>query len=221
MLNYSNSALFKNISVIDLGLIDYGEAYLLQKKAVAEVMAGAPERIFLCEHPAVLTLGRMADERYILASQQELARRGIAVVAIDRGGEVTLHAPGQLVVYPILDLKKYGKDLKQYLYQLEEIAIKFLRLYGISSARNPGKTGVWVGPKKIVSVGVGVKKWVTFHGLGININTDLELFSLINPCGLGVMMTSVEKIKTGMIDFKKAKKDFAAIFLEYFGCEKR
>jgi len=192
----------------------------LQKKAAAEVMAGGPERIFLCEHPAVLTLGRMSDQQYILASRDELAQRKIEIVSIDRGGEVTLHAPGQLVVYPILDLKKHGKDLKQYMHQLEEIAIKFLQNYGISSSRNPGKTGVWVGAKKIVSIGVGVKKWVTFHGMAININTDLDLFSLINPCGLSVTMTSVEKIQGQSVDFQKAKRDFATIFLQHFAPER-
>ncbi|MCB9772551.1 MAG: lipoyl(octanoyl) transferase LipB [Candidatus Omnitrophica bacterium] len=202
--------------VLDLGLIDYSLAYNLQKQAVAEVIAGGPERVLLCEHPSVLTLGRMADEKYILASREELHRRGINVLAVDRGGEVTLHAPGQLVVYPILDLKKHGKDIKAYMHQLEEIAIQFLELYGISSSRNSGKTGIWIGSKKIVSIGVGVKKWVTFHGLGININTDLKLFSLINPCGLGVNMTSVENIKGQSVDFKKAKKDFADVFVKHF-----
>ncbi len=203
-------------SFIDLGLIDYKDAYRLQKEAVAQVVSGAPERIFFCEHPCVLTLGRIADERYILASQEQLAQRRIDVVSIDRGGEVTLHAPGQLVVYPILDLKKHGKDLKQYLYDLEEVAIEFLQGYGISSSRNVGKTGVWVGPKKIVSIGVGAKKWVAFHGLGVNISTDLELFSLINPCGLGVQMTSVENVIGKMVDFKEAKTRFASVFLKHF-----
>ncbi len=201
---------------VDLGLIDYQEAYRLQKEAVSQVAAGAKEKIFFCEHPCVLTLGRLADQRYILASRQELGDRGIAVVSIDRGGQVTLHAPGQLVVYPILDLKKHGKDLKQYLHDLEEAAIEFLQGYGILSSRNPGKTGVWVGPKKIVSIGVGAKKWVAFHGLGINISTDLELFRLIDPCGLGVQMTSVENILSKPVDFNEAKTSFAAVFSKRF-----
>lgn len=201
---------------VDLGLIDYQDAYRIQKQAVLQVAAGEEERIFFCEHPCVLTLGRLADERYILASKNELSRRGINVVSIDRGGEVTLHAPGQLVVYPILDLKKHGKDLKQYLHDLEETAIEFLQGYGICSLRNPGKTGVWVGAKKIVSIGVGAKKWVAFHGLGINISTDLELFSLINPCGLSVQMTSIEKILSKPVDFNEAKTSFAAVFSKQF-----
>jgi lipoate-protein ligase B len=155
---------------VDLGLIDYQDAYRIQKQAVLQVAAGEEEKIFFCEHPCVLTLGRLADERYILASQNELSRRGINVVSIDRGGEVTLHAPGQLVVYPILDLKKHGKDLKHYLHDLEETAIEFLQGYGICSLRNPGKTGVWVGPKKIVSIGVGA---TVIGGVSIGDNVSI------------------------------------------------
>ncbi len=215
MSNSSASQLLKAGSFIDLGLIKYSQAYQLQKETVEQVIAGAPERVFLCEHPTVLTLGRMADRRYILASKDELAARGIEIISIDRGGEVTLHAPGQLVVYPILDLRKRGKDLKQYLYDLEEVAIKFLQRYHIVAARNPGKTGVWVGAHKIVSVGVGVRKWVTYHGLGINVSTDLSLFSLINPCGLGVAMTSVESILGQAVTFQKVKKDFCEAFVQF------
>lgn len=205
---------------IDLGVIDYRAAYEIQKSAVADVIAGGCERVFFCEHPAVLTLGRLADQRYILASAHQLKQRAIDVISIDRGGEVTLHAPGQLVVYPVLDLKKHGKDLRQYLYDLEEVSIQFLERYGISSLRNPGKTGVWVGQKKIVSVGVGFKKWVSFHGAGININTDLRLFSLINPCGLGAAMTSVEQIIGKTVDVSKAKENITETFLRYWSFKK-
>jgi lipoyl(octanoyl) transferase len=201
---------------IDLGLIDYQAAYDLQKAAVAAVIAGEEECVFLCEHPTVLTLGRMSDENYILASKEDLAARGIPVVSIDRGGEVTLHAPGQLVVYPILDLKKYGKDLKHYMFQLERTGIDFLKSFGIDSSRNPGKTGVWVEFRKVISIGVGVKKWVTFHGMGINVSTDLKLFSLINPCGLGAPMASVESLSGKSCDLKKAKEVLVENLKLYF-----
>ena len=204
------------ISFIDLGLIDYEAAYALQKKAVQEVIVTGAERVFVCEHQSVLTLGRMADERFILTPKEELARRGIRVLPIDRGGEVTLHAPGQLIAYPILNLNHRGKDLHAYIRQLEEIAIEFLKSFSILAERKPGKTGVWVGNKKIVSLGVGVKKWVTFHGLGININTDLKLFSLIKPCGLDVEMTSISEIKGQVIDIQDAKVKFREVFSRYF-----
>ncbi len=199
------------MDALDLGLIEYRKAYALQKEAVDEVIAGGPERIFFCEHPAVFTLGRLADERYILTPREELKRRGISVLSIDRGGEVTLHAPGQMVVYPILDLKRRGKDLHEYLRRLEGAVIEFLKSYDVAAARNPGKTGVWVGRKKIASIGVGVKKWISYHGLAVNINTDLGLFSLIKPCGLDVDMTSLADIKGQAMDFAIARQRFMEI----------
>lgn len=199
------------MDALDLGLIEYRKAYALQKEAVGEVIAGGPERILFCEHPAVLTLGRLADERYILTPREELKRRGIRVLSIDRGGEVTLHAPGQMVVYPILDLKRRGKDLHEYLRRLEGAVIEFLKSYDVAAARNPGKTGVWVGRKKIASIGVGVKKWISYHGLAVNINTDLGLFSLIKPCGLDVDMTSLADIKGQAMDFAIARRRFMEI----------
>ena len=199
------------MDALDLGLIEYRKAYALQKEAGDEVIAGGPERIFFCEHPAVFTLGRLADERYILTPREELKRRGISVLSIDRGGEVTLHAPGQMVVYPILDLKRRGKDLHEYLRRLEGAVIEFLKSYDVAAARNPGKTGVWVGRKKIASIGVGVKKWISSHGLAVNINTDLGLFSLIKPCGLDVDMTSLADIKGQAMDFAIARQRFMEI----------
>lgn len=203
--------------ICDLGCLDYQDAYRRQKQAVAEVAAGAQPVIFLCEHPAVLTLGRLADRRYILASADELQRRGIEVVDIDRGGEVTLHAPGQLVVYPILNLKEFGQNLRLYLQQLEQVAIDFLKEFDILADRISGRTGAWVGDKKIASIGVGVRKWVSFHGLAVNVNTDLDLFRLIQPCGLDVMMTSAAAIRKQTIDMLKAKQTMAKIIQRQFG----
>jgi len=205
------------LQIIDLGLIPYEGAYALQKSAVEEVLAGGDHKLFLCEHPAVLTLGRLAKSSNVLFSRAELAGRGVAVLAIDRGGDVTLHAPGQLVVYPILDLNDHGKDLKKYLFKLEEVAIDFLSGFDILTSRFSGRTGVWSGDKKIVSLGVGVKKWVSFHGLGINLNTDLELFRLIRPCGMDVAMTSVQRLTGKAVDLSAAKSEFARIFRKHFG----
>lgn len=180
--------------VQDLGLIDYDAAYRIQKESVARVLAGGAQTIVLCEHPAVITLGRLAQEANIL-DREAIERLGIRVVPIDRGGDVTLHAPGQLVVYPILNLAQSSRDLRLYIRKLEQVAIDLLRSFGIVANRISGKTGVFVGLNKIVSMGIGVRKWVTFHGLGINVNTDLRLFDLIKPCGLDVRMNSMARLK--------------------------
>lgn len=200
----------------DLGVIEYEEAYARQKTCVAETLATGTPRLLLCEHYPVLTLGRLASHGNILASLQELETRGIKVLSVDRGGEVTLHGLGQLVVYPILDLRHFGMDLRAYLRDLEQVAIDFLKEFDILTLRIPGRTGVWVGTEKIVSVGIGVRKWIAFHGLAININTDLSLFSLIKPCGLDVTMTSVEQQRGCPLDLGLAKKKFATAFCRYF-----
>lgn len=201
---------------IDLGLIDYAKAYEIQKQAVAEVIAGGPERFFICEHPAVLTLGRMADEEFILMPKEQLAKRGIKTLNIDRGGEVTLHAPGQLVVYPILDLNKRGRDLHAYIRKLESVGIDFIRSYGVDAQRNPGKTGVWAKGKKAISIGVGVKKWVTFHGMAVNVTTDLKLFTVIKPCGLDVSMASVSTLVGKTVELQYAREMLAQTFKKHF-----
>ena len=118
---------------------------------------------------------------------------------------MTLHAPGQLVVYPIFNLNRRGKDLRVYMEALEEVAVDLLKNFGILAISISGKRGVFVGPDKIVSIGVGVRKWVTYHGLGINVNTDLSLFKLIRPCGLDVRMSSMQKIKGHVIDMQDVK----------------
>jgi lipoate-protein ligase B len=200
----------------DLGMIKYDQAYRIQKKCVEDVLKGGRQTIFLCEHPAVLTLGRLAKEEYILADRKELLKKGVEVHFIDRGGEVTLHAPGQLVIYPILNLQFTQKDLHLYMERLEKVAIDLLNNFGIMATRNLRNTGVWVGPKKIVSVGVGVKKWITYHGLAINVNTVLNLFSLIRPCGLDVTMTSMKEIKGHDIDMNIVKKTAVACFEKVF-----
>lgn len=205
------------IQTEDWGLLSYREAYERQMAAVKAVLQGGAERLILCEHPAVLTLGRLADRGHILARDEELARRGVDVIPVNRGGEVTLHAPGQLVVYPILNLQNRKKDLRLYLWKLEHAAIDFLKDFAILADRISGNTGVWSGSRKIVSIGVGVKSWVTFHGLGINVNTDLSFFQLIRPCGLDVRMTSIADLTGRAVVMAEAKERFIAAFNRIFG----
>jgi lipoic acid synthetase len=194
--------------ILDLGLIDYEEAWARQKEFVARRKLGEIDDSFiLAEHPAVFTVGRAGSLKHIKADKDVLASRGIKVIRVDRGGEITCHSPGQIVLYPIIDLALKDKDLHLYLRCLEDVAIKLLGDYGIGAATVPGRTGVWVDGKKIVSIGIGSSNWVTFHGLSINVNNDLSFFSMIDPCGLsGVEMTSIEGILGRPVDMAQAKK---------------
>ncbi len=228
--------------VRDLGLIDYAAAYGIQKECVARVLAGGAQVLFLCEHPAVITLGRLAQEANVL-DLETIRRQGIRVIPIDRGGDVTLHAPGQLVVYPILNLAQSTRDLRLYMHKLEQVTIALLKSFGIVASRISGKTGVFVGSDpsirpttttggltqdfaqeseygeglKIASLGIGVRKWVTYHGLGINVNTDLKLFELIKPCGLDIRMTSIARIKGEVVEMSEVKKRLVECFGREFG----
>ncbi len=204
------------LQVEDWGLIEYTEAYARQRHLVDAVIAGAPPRLIFCEHPPVLTLGRMTRQESFLYDRDDILGKGVQIQSIDRGGDVTLHAPGQLVVYVIMDLNANGRDLKAYLEKLEQVAVDLLKDFGILAISIPGKRGVFVGPDKIVSIGIGVRKWVTYHGLGINVSTDLSLFRLIKPCGLDVHMTSLQKLlgkSPDMVDVRaKLVKKFQGIF---------
>ena len=185
----------REIIIEDWGSIEYTQGLKQQKELVQQVLEGAPDHLILCEHPPVLTMGRMTNPDSLLYQRDEIEEQGVAIASVDRGGDVTLHAPGQLVVYPIFNLNKQGKDLKIYMQKLEELAVDLLRNFGILAISIQGKRGVFVGDDKIISIGIGVRKWVTYHGLGINVNTDLALFNLIKPCGLNVRMTSIKKLK--------------------------
>ncbi|NOT06998.1 MAG: lipoyl(octanoyl) transferase LipB, partial [Gemmatimonadales bacterium] len=186
------------VGVVTLGRRRYGEILELQRDLCHRRAAGALDQdlLLLVEHDPVVTLGRGARPTSLPVAPELLARRGLEVFEVERGGDVTLHAPGQLVGYPILDLGGWRHDLHWYLRQLEEVMIRALAGLGIAAARNPGKTGVWTADqaRKIASIGIHVKQWVTFHGFALNVTTDLALFDLIVPCGIpGVTMTSVAR----------------------------
>ena len=171
--------------VADLGLRPYGEIWSLQEDLVAlRQRESVPDFLLLVEHEPVFTLGKGGRQDHILISSQEIARREISVHRVDRGGDVTFHGPGQMVAYPILDLSAHGKDVHLYCRKLEEVGLRILSDYGFSGKRVPGLTGVWVGEDKIMAIGVGVKRWIAFHGLAFNVNTDLDCFRLIHPCGI-------------------------------------
>ncbi|MBC7218474.1 MAG: lipoyl(octanoyl) transferase LipB [Candidatus Caldatribacterium sp.] len=171
-----------------LGEVPYGEALRLQRELVAEIIAQElPGVLLLLEHPPVITLGRGAKREHLLVPEAKLRERGVELYEIERGGDVTYHGPGQIVGYPLLNLRFWQKDVHAFLRALEEVLIEFLRVFGISGFRFPPYTGVWVekeGPKKIAAIGVAVKQWVTYHGFALNVSPELSFFRYIVPCGI-------------------------------------
>ena len=193
------------IVAVDLGLLPYAQALEIQRAAARARLSGElrDDVLLLVEHPPVVTLGRAAQKAHVVVPQDLLATRGVEVFEVERGGDVTFHGPGQLVGYPIFDLRQHKQDLHWYLRQLEEALILALQSYELLAWRNAGYTGVWVGPerpRKIASIGVHARDWVTWHGFALNVTTDLTFFELIVPCGIqNVEMTSLAR-ETGRDD---------------------
>jgi len=175
------------IAAYDLGRLPYREALDLQRRAVAARAAGATgDAIYFVEHEPVLTVGRAGHAENLVASESLLRARGVDVVPIERGGDITYHGPGQVIAYPILALSELpsGRDLYRYLRDLEEVLIGMLASYGVSAGRRPPYTGVWVGDRKVAAIGVAVRRWITFHGFALNLDPDLTHFEWIHPCGI-------------------------------------
>jgi len=185
----------QTLSVCHLGEAPYREGLALQAAAL-EARAGgrAPDRLLYPDHPPVLTVGRSPSEGSVIASPEALRQAGIEVFEVARGGDVTWHGPGQLVGYLILDLDQRGRDLHRFLREIEQGLIDTLGAWGIEAGREPGRTGVWSRGEKIASIGIAVRRWVSYHGFALNVAPDLRFFDLIHPCGLrGIQMTSVAK----------------------------
>ncbi len=212
------------VKCIDLGLIDYKEAWDLQERFFAETVAqkvanrGSEEPVstentlLFCEHPHVYTLGKSGDAAHLLLSEKELAEKSAGYYAINRGGDITYHGPGQLVMYPIFDLDHFFSDIHKYLRFLEEAVIRTLAEFGIHGERFPGYTGVWLdadtaNARKICAMGVKASRWVTMHGIGFNVNTDLSYFNHIVPCGIeDKAVTSMKKELGSAVDMELVKK---------------
>jgi len=219
------------LEVADLGLVPYGEALERQRRLADDRIAGRlpHDTLLLLEHPPVVTLGRGTRASSLPMDAEALRRRGIDVFEIERGGDVTYHGPGQLVGYPIFDLTGHRKDLHWFLRQLEAALIMSLGDLGIPAEPRTGYTGVWTGGRKIASIGIHVRQWVTWHGFALNVTTDLSAFDLIVPCGIpDVVMTSVagERTRVGRTDglegsaLRTAVNDaVAAAFVHVFGFE--
>jgi lipoyl(octanoyl) transferase len=186
----------RRLLVVQLGRLAFCEALVLQRAASAARISGAvpDDVLLLVEHPPVVTLGRSTKGDNLHISEALLAARGVERFEIERGGDATFHGPGQLVGYPIVDLKQHTQDLHWYLRQVEEALIVALGSVGLTAARVSKFTGVWIGDRKIASIGVHARDWVTRHGFALNVNTDLSFFELFTPCGIAdVVMTSTER----------------------------
>jgi lipoyl(octanoyl) transferase len=182
----------------DLGRLAYGEAHALQRELVEKRKLGEiPDQLLIVEHPHVITMGRNGRQENMLASEEMLKRLGVAYYPTDRGGDVTYHGPGQIVGYPILDLREWKRDVVAYVRSIEQVIINTLGEVGIEAGRVQGATGVWVGGAKVCAIGVHISRWVTSHGFALNVDTDLRYFQYIVPCGLTKPVTSLRELGCG------------------------
>jgi lipoyl(octanoyl) transferase len=208
------------LSVRRLGLVPYDEALQIQRALVEERKADRiPDRLLLLQHPAVITVGVKGDggRSHILATAERLAELGIAVSETGRGGDVTYHGPGQIVGYPILDLRPDRCDVHRYVRDLEEVMIRVCGDYGIAAGRIAGLTGAWVGSDKIGAIGVRISRWITSHGFAFNVSTNLQHFGLIVPCGIADRgVTSLERIGGRRIPVEEVEDRFVAHFAAVF-----
>jgi len=201
-----------------LGCADYADCYRLQHRLHALRCAGAiPDTILTVEHNPVFTIGRSGSRANILVPAEILTAEGIAVYDIERGGDITYHGPGQLVVYPIIDLREQGRDLKRYIRNLEQALIDCLQEFGVAGDRRPGFPGVWVKKRKIASVGVYVKHWVTLHGLALNVCVNKKHFGLINPCGMEIDVVSLDDLLEKAVGLKEVASRLLAKMETLFG----
>ena len=210
----------RSIEIRRLGVVPYADALALQRSLVEDRRAGrVGDLLLLVEHPHVLTLGVRGDggRAHVLASPDALAARGIEIHETGRGGDITYHGPGQIVGYPILDLRPDRQDVHRYVRDLEEVLIRAASDFGISAGRVEGLTGVWVGREKLAAIGVRISRWITSHGFALNVATDLEYFRLIVPCGIADRgVTSLEALLGRPPDRTGVEDRVAARFAEVF-----
>ena len=233
-----NYQLNKKTKFVDLGLIDYQKAWDYQldlfNKTVSlkienrntpeEAQKPTDNYVIFCEHPHVFTLGKSGDENNLLIKKEDLAQISASYHAINRGGDITYHGPGQIVGYPVIDLENFFTDIHLYMRKLEESVIKTLREFGIEAGRIAGLTGVWIDPenqklaRKICALGVKTSRWVTMHGFAFNVNADLNYFNYIVPCGIqDKAVTSLEKELKSRQDMGEVKTILKEKIREEFG----
>jgi len=206
------------LRIYDCGLAEYREVLQLQHELREKRLKGKiPNTVLIAEHFAVITLGARQSSNKLRASQEDLAQRHIDVVNIRRGGGTTAHNPGQLVLYPILHLQQLGLGISEYIRQLEAIGAELLEQLGVRTIRRKGFPGLWVGPRKIASIGVRVSKFITYHGMAINIQNDLSIFDFIAPCGLDdIEMTSVLKETGEYYSMSQVKERLSQLLIRHF-----
>ncbi len=206
------------LNYCDLDLIDYKEAWDIQKEILnIKAEDKIDDVLFLLEHPHTYTLGKVADKNNLVGSQDYLQKNKISVYDIDRGGDITYHGPGQIVGYPIIDLKNWKQDTHKYLRALEEVIIKTCAEYGLIGSRDAQYTGVWIDDRKIAAIGIKVSRWITMHGFAFNVNTDLSFFTGIIPCGISDKgVTSLKKELGKSIEISEVKRKLVTNFIEVF-----
>ncbi len=212
------------LTILGLRRMAYEEALRMQLRLRDECVRAGGQRhcLILVEHPPVITIGRSGDEGDLRVGRQELARRDISLVECSRGGRITYHGPGQLVAYPIVHLAGRGRDLHRYLRDLEGWLVRLCRSYGVDADARGPQTGVWVEDRKVASIGIACRRWVTYHGVALNVSTDLSDFDLIVPCGLdGVEMTSIERELGHAPPLEEVARRASAMFAEDFGLQAR
>ncbi|MEO0092218.1 MAG: lipoyl(octanoyl) transferase LipB [candidate division WOR-3 bacterium] len=203
---------------IDLGFCDYKIALEKQKEVWAKRVNGEiNDTLILVEHPAVFTLGKSGKEENLLVSKINLQEKNIPIYRVERGGDITFHGPGQIVGYPIFKLKNSLVSVRRFIYKIEEILIEVLKEFNIVAQVSHPNIGVWVGNKKIASIGLAVSKQVTFHGFALNVSTELDYFNYINPCGMrNIKMTSMQEILQKPISMDSVKEKIQSVFSKYF-----
>lgn len=172
------------MQIVDLGLVSHARAETVQLERLALVSEGAEDTLFVLEHPPTITLGRNGGRENLLVGDEALARQGVELVQTRRGGNITCHFPGQLVAYPVFRISSRPGGLRRFFFDLEEVVIRTLGHFGLAAVRAQGRPGVWIGPRKIASIGIGMRRWTSYHGLSLNVGRDLSLFRLITLCGL-------------------------------------
>ncbi|MGE5410181.1 MAG: lipoyl(octanoyl) transferase LipB [Clostridiales bacterium] len=213
---------FREIDYFDLGMIAYDNAWDLQKKTFELRRNNSiKDTLYLLEHPNTYTLGKVTDKANLISSEEFLKKNNISIFEIDRGGDITYHGPGQIVGYPIIDLKLWKQDTHLYLRGLEEVIIRTCKDYGINATRIDKLTGVWIDHRKIAAIGIKVSRWITMHGFAFNVNTDLSLFNGIIPCGIkDKEVTSLKKELGSEINLSEVKSRLVSNFSEVFSYDK-